>query len=333
MIERGDTMRVFVYGHQREEEVFFDMCRKKFNMEIMSTHERPTLGNANLCSGCACISVLSSNIDRKLILKFYEIGVRFISTRTVGYDHIDLETAKEIGMHIGNATYAPQSVADYTIMLILMTLRKMKLIMQSSMIQDYSFTHVQGRNLKGKVVGVIGTGNIGQTLIHHLANFECKIIAYAHYPSKDMEKYVTYVDFETLLQQSDIISLHVPLNTNNYHMLDATAFSKMKEGVVIINTSRGALIHNEALISAIESSKVSGAALDVVEGEEGIYYRNCKARILQQRDMAILNAFPNVILSPHMAFLTEESTHDMVMDSMQSCYGFMHGEQHPRYIL
>lgn len=322
-------MRVFVYGYQAQEALYFDKCKTLFDMDIKTCPHRPTLENAILCQGYECISILSTPVDKDLILKFHEVGVRYISTRTIGYDHIDLDMAKEVGMHIGNVSYAPESVADYTIMLILMALRKMKLIMKSSEIQDYSFEHAEGRNLKGKVLGVIGTGSIGQTLIRHIAGFGCKILAYNPHPRKEMESYVTYVDIETLLEKSDIITLHVPLNEETHHMLDAKAFAKMKDGVVVVNTSRGPLIDNSALIAAIESGKVGGAALDVVEGETGIYYNNRKGKILTQHDMAILQAFPNVILSPHMAFLTDDSHHDMVVNSMKSCYAFMHGEDNP----
>lgn len=322
-------MKVFIYGYQVQEAAYFDKCKTMFDMEFKTCVQRPTVENANLCQGYECVSVLSTPINKELILKFHEFGVRYISTRTIGYDHIDLETAKEVGMHIGNATYAPESVADYSIMLILMALRKMKLIMKSSEIQDYSFEHVEGRNLKGKTLGVIGTGNIGQTLIRHIAGFECTILAYNPHPREAITSMVEYVDMDTIIQKSDILTLHVPLNEDTYHLLDAKAFAKMKDGVVIVNTARGPLIDNAALIAAIESGKVSAAALDVVEGETGIFYNNRKGKIISQHEMSILNAFPNVILSPHMAFLTDDSHHDMVVNSMKSCYAFMHGEGNP----
>lgn len=322
-------MKVFVYGYQKEEASYFDACKEALDLEIGTCPQRPTMENANLCQGYECISILSTPVPRELILKFHELGVRFLSTRTVGYDHIDMETSKEVGIDVGNATYAPQSVADYTIMLILMALRKMKLIMKSAEIQDYSFKAVEGRNLKGKTLGVIGTGNIGQTLIRHIAGFECKILAYNPHPRKEMEAFVTYVDMDTLLKESDVITLHIPLNEDTHHLLDAQAFAKMKEGVVIVNSSRGPLIDSQALIDAVESGKVGAAALDVVEGETGIFYNNRKGDILTQRTMAVLQSFPNVIVSPHMAFLTDDSHHDMVVNSMKSCHAFMHGEDNP----
>lgn len=322
-------MKVFVYGYRKEEAAYFSACAKAMQLEIGTCAQRPTLENAQFCQGYECISVLSTPIDAALLQKLQEVGVRFLSTRTVGYDHIDLAYARKIGIHIGNATYASESVADYTIMLILMALRKMKLILQSAVSQDYSFDAVLGSNLKGKTLGVIGTGAIGQTLIRHIAGFGCRILAYNPHPRKEMEQYVTYVDLNTLYQNSDIITLHVPLNDATYHLLNEAAFARMKPGVIIVNTARGPLIDNTALIAAIESGKVGAAALDVVEGETGIYYNRRKGKILKQHDMAVLNSFPNVLLTPHLAFLTDDSYRDMVTHSMKSCYLFMHGEENP----
>ena len=200
-------MKVFVYGYRKEEAAYFSACAKAMQLEIDTCAQRPTLENAQLCQGYECISVLSTPIDAALLQKLQEVGVRFLSTRTVGYDHIDLAYARKIGIHIGNATYASESVADYTIMLILMALRKMKLILQSAVSQDYSFDAVLGSNLKGKTLGVIGTGAIGQTLIRHIAGFGCRILAYNPHPRKEMEQYVTYVDLNTLYQNSDIITM------------------------------------------------------------------------------------------------------------------------------
>lgn len=322
-------MKVFVYGYRSEEAAYFNACAEAMQLRIETCPHRPTLENAQLCQGCECISVLSTPIDAALLQKFQEVGVRFLSTRTVGYDHIDLDYARKIGIHVGNATYASESVADYTIMLILMALRKMKLILQSAVSQDYSFDAVLGGNLKGKTLGVIGTGAIGQTLIRHIAGFGCRIVAYNPHPRKEMEPYVTYVDLKTLFQSSDIITLHVPLNDATYHMLNEEAFSLMKKGVIVVNTARGALIDNTALISAVENGKIGAAALDVIEGETGIYYNRRKGKILKQHDMAILDSFPNVLLTPHLAFLTDDSYRDMVTHSMRSCYLFMHGEENP----
>lgn len=326
-------MKVFVYGYREEEADYFEKCKRQYGIEVETCSYKPTKDNIHLANGYTCISMLSTPMPKDLIEILYQNGTRFISTRTVGYDHIDMDSAKQLGMHIGNATYAPESVADYTIMLILMTLRKMKLIMKSAEIQDYSFTGVQGKNLKGKTVGVIGTGSIGKTLIQHINGFGCNIIAYSRHQDTELTSMVSYVDLDTLYKESDIITLHLPLTKDTRHIINKKSIASMKDGVILINTARGGLIDNCALIEGIESGKLSGAGLDVVEGEVGIYYNNRKASILNQREMAILQTFPNVIMSPHMAFLTEESNHDMVIHSMMSCVAYMTQKNNPWLIL
>lgn len=320
-------MDVFMYGCDVKEETHVVQCRSELGLEIATTPYKATMDNVHLCKGCSCISVLSTPLSGNLIEKMQEQGVRFISTRTIGYDHIDLETCARLGIQVSNVTYSPESVADYAIMLMLMSLRKMKLIMKSAELQDYSFAHVEGRNLKGRYVGVIGTGHIGTVLIQHLHGFGCHILAYSPHPKKELEDMVRYVDLDTLYQMSDVITLHLPLTDAARHMINHETIRKMKDGVVIINTARGALIDNEALIDGILSKKIGAAALDVVEHETGIYYNNRKGSILAPRDMAVLNSFPNVIMSPHMAFLSEESTHDMVVHSMQDCQRFLDGKE------
>lgn len=326
-------MDVFVYGYREEEARYFEECAHQYQVGYGTCSQRPTMENAALCAGYRCVSVLSTPIPAALVMAYYEQGVRFISTRTIGYDHIDMEACRRVGMRVGNANYAPESVADYTIMLLLMSLRKMKLIMKSADVQDYSFSKVQGTNVKGKCIGVIGTGSIGQTFLRHMAGFECELLAYAPHPKEEMKDLVNYVDLDTLLARCDIITLHVPLNHQTHHMINAKTIAKMKDGVVLLNTARGPLIDNVALIEGIESGKIGAVALDVVEGETGIFYNDRKGDILTQHDMAILQAFPNVIVSPHMAFLTSESNRDMVVHSMQSCTAFLRDEDNAWEIL
>lgn len=325
-------MKVFVYGYREEEQMYFTACQKQYGLVLGTCSQRPTIENAHLAKGYTCVSILSTPCDAALIEAFYQNGVRFLSTRTVGYDHIDLAAAKRVGMKVSNASYAPESVADYTIMLILMTLRKMKLIMKSAEVQDYSFAKVEGQNLKGKTLGVIGCGHIGATLIRHIAGFECKILVYSRHVKEELVPYATFTDLTTLLKESDIITLHLPYSSATHHIIDAKHIAMMKEGVILINTARGGLIDNKALIDGIASGKIQGAALDVIEGETGIYYQNQKARKLPA-EMLILNGYPNVILSPHMAFLTDDANRDMVYCSMQSCVAFMQGKEDAMRIL
>lgn len=332
-MERIGEMKILAYSHRSDETEYFKKFSKKYNIEVTLCDEGPTMENAELAKGFECVSIITTAINSELIEKFHELGVKFVSTRTVGYDHIDLKRAKELSIHIGNATYSSNSVADYTIMLILMAIRKVKLIMEKSNIQDYSLSGVQGKELPNLTVGVIGTGKIGQTVIRYLNGFGCKILAHDVYETESVKNYATYVDFDTIIKDSDVITLHMPATNNNFHMINKNSISLMKNGVFIINTARGSLINTSDLITAIEENKIGGAALDVLENEADIYYKDLKGEILRNKDLAILKSFPNVIITPHTAFYTNQAVSDMVENSIKSCILFMENKENPWQIV
>ncbi|OOM78564.1 D-isomer specific 2-hydroxyacid dehydrogenase family protein [Clostridium sp. BL-8] len=322
-------MRILAYSHRSDETEFFKDFSNKYNVEVVLTESEPTMETAELAKGFDCISIITTIIDSELIEKFHGLGVKFISTRTIGYDHIDLKKAKELGIHVGNATYSPNSVADYTIMFMLMAIRKARLIMEKSSVQDYSLKGVQGKELPNLTIGVLGTGRIGRTVIKHLSGFECKILAYDIYENEEVKAYAEYVDLNTILKNSDIITLHMPATENNYHMINKESIKLMKKQVYIINTARGSLINTDDLIEAIENKKIGGAALDVIEHEANLYYNNLNGEVLENRDLAILKSFPNVIVTPHTAFYTDQAVSDMVENSIKSCILFMENKENP----
>ena len=165
-----------------------------------------------------------------MLKKFWNLGVRMISTRTIGYDHIDVEVAKRIGFHISHVTYSPElRLADYTLMLMLMCIRKMKRIMQREELNDFSLPGIRGRELRGFTVGVIGTGRIGQAVILILSGFGCRIYAYDLYRNAEVERYAEYVELKEIYETCDMITLHMPLNDANYHMIDHDAIGKMRK--------------------------------------------------------------------------------------------------------
>jgi len=326
-------MKILAYSHRKDETEYFKEFSNKYNIEVVLTEEHPSMETAELANGFDCISIITTNVDAELVNKFHAIGVKFISTRTIGYDHIDLKEAEKLGLHAGNATYSPNSVADYTIMIMLMATRKMKLIMDRSNSQDYSLIGVQGKELPNLTVGVIGTGRIGKTLIKHLSGFKCGILAHDMYEQEEVKSYCKYVDLEYLFKNSDIITLHMPATGDNYHMINKESLSKMKNGVFIINTARGSLIDTDDFIEAIESGKIGGAALDVIEDEAGIYYNDLKGQVLNNKDLAILKSFPNVIVTPHTAFYTDQAVSDMVENSIKSCILFEGNKHNPWQVI
>lgn len=326
-------MKILAYSHRKDETEYFKKFSQKYNVEIELTDAAPDMNSADLSKGVDYISIITTPINKELLNKFKDNGVKFISTRTIGYDHIDLDSAQKLGMHIGNATYSPGSVADYTIMMMLMAIRKMKLIMERSSCQDYSLSMVQGKELPNMTVGVIGTGRIGETVIKHLSGFGCRIIAHDIFEKETVKKYAEYKDLDYLLKNSDIITLHMPATDENYHLINKNSIERMKDNVFIINTSRGSLINTYDFIDAVEKGKIAGAALDVIEHESGLYYNDLKGEILNNRDLAILKSFPNIIVTPHTAFYTDQAVSDMVENSIKSIILFDEKKENPWQVL
>lgn len=323
-------MQVTVFGCRPYDELpEFKARAEELGLKLVLTSERPSLDNVHFVEGSTCVDILTTPIDRELLQAFYDKGVRYLVTRCIGYDHIDVAAAKEIGITVANTPYGPAGVADYAVMLILMCIRKMGEIMARNVVQDYTLKGMLGRELHNLTVGVVGTGRIGLNVIKNLSGFGCKIICYDLYPNKAAEEYATYVTLDELLEQSDVITLHAPLTEQNFHMIDAAAMEKMKKGVVIINTGRGSLIDTAALCDYIENGKVGAAGLDVVENEFDMYYYDRKGDVLPNRELNLFRSYPNVIVSHHMAFFTLNYLKTIVGDSLRGCKAFMTGEENP----
>lgn len=327
-------MKIFAYAMREfDEKGFFEKYSKELCCEYGYTTEYPNPDNVELARGYDAISATPCNLDADMLDRFYAVGVRYISTRSIGVDHIDLEHAKKLGMGVCHVSYAPETVADYSIMLMLMCCRNICHILERSKVQDYTLKGKMGRDISDCTVGVIGAGQIGRTVIKHLSAFGCRILAYDLYPHEETAKIAKYVSLEELYAQSDIITLHTPATADNYHLLNADAFAMMKQDVIIINTARGTLIDTKALIEAVEAGKIGHAALDVLEQENGLYYANKMGEAIANRDLAILRSFPNVILSPHTAFYTEKVVRDMAYKCMKGVLDMMNGVDNPLIVV
>lgn len=312
-------MKMLAYGVNEEMREIFELYQDRYGVELTITSEKPTLENAALSAGMDCINVLS---DVVLTDEMYDIykknGVKIAVTRTIGAEHMNVAYAKKIGMQVCNVTYSPTSVADYAIMLMLMVLRNVKPMMLRYAGQDFTAPGIRGRELPNMTVGVIGAGPIGSAVIRHLSGFGCKVLAWSRSPKNELAGLCEFVPLAQLLAESDIVSLHIPDNAETHHFLDKQRFSQMKPGSVLINTARGGLVNSQALIEALESGHLSGAGLDVVDGDRSIYYRDFKNRLVPSREMAILNAMPNVVMLPHMAYYTDQASEDMVRMSLEN---------------
>lgn len=323
-------MKIFFYALREFDELKY--CQKlsrEYGISFDWTAEYPSWNNVELAKGCEAVSMTPCEIAAPLIEKFHSIGVQYITCRSIGYDHIDLEKAAELGMRVSNVVYPPDGVANYAIMLMMMCCRRIVPILKRAELQDYSLKGKIGRDISHCTVGIIGTGKIGSTVVRHLSGFGCRLLAHDPYQNPAVKAMAEYVDLDTLYRESDIITLHTNATSENYHLLNAEAFAKMKEGVIIINTSRGKLIDTAALIKAIEEGKVGGAGLDVLEKEDGLYYHNRVGDIIRNTEMMELRSFPNVILSPHTAFYTEIDVMNMVKGNFEAVDAFAHQKKTP----
>ena len=319
-------MKIFFYALREFDEL--DFCKeyaKSTGIDFDYTTEYPSADNYDLAEGCDGISVTPCDFSAPVLEEFHKRGIRYILCRSIGYDHVDLKRAKELGMRVSNVTYPPSGVADYAIMLMLMSCRKVKQILHMADMQNYSLKGKIGRDISNCTVGVIGTGKIGATVIRHLSGFGCRILAYDLYENPAVQGLAEYVPIEQLFAEADVITLHTNANDSNYHLLDEKAFARMKSGVMIVNTARGKLIDTEALIHALEEGKVGAAALDVLEHEDGLYYYDRTGDVIPNPTLSILRSYPNVILSPHTAFYTREDVNDMVKGCFESLKAFSEG--------
>lgn len=327
-------MKIFIYNYRDfDEKPFFEKHCKEYGVEYEYTPEYPTLENIeeNLRGkGYEALSIIVYNMSAPILEKLYDVGIRHISSRSVGVDHFDLQKAKELGMTISNTPYSPNSVANYAIMLMLMCCRSMKHIMDRNNVQDFSLKGKLGKELSISTVGVIGTGKVGSTVVEHLSGFGCKIICYDIYQNDRVKEIAEYVDdINTIYREADIITLHVPSLPENYHMIGKEQLDMMKDGVILVNTARGDAFDTYALIEAIESGKIHAAGLDVVENEHGLYYVDLMGKPLDKRELGLLRAFPNVIITPHTAFYTEQASSNMVENSIKGLVCELQGKENP----
>lgn len=317
-------MDMMVYNCRPDERPLFDRWGAALGVDWKGTEEALRLETAALAAGCPCVNVTSDTpVSGDVVDRLAELGVKLIACRTVGYEHVDAARARERGMGVTHISYSPASVADYALMLMLMVTRNVKTLMLRSLGQDYALTDVRGRELPGLTVGIAGTGRIGSLLARRLQSFGCRVLAWSPHPREELKELVTYTDRETLLRESDILSLHLRAAPETYHFIDAAALAAMKPGAVLINTARGSLVDSAALIDAVESGHLGGAGLDVVEGDRPVYYRDHKNQVVAHREMAVLNSFPNVLMLPHMAFFTDEAVEDMVRNSLEGAKEYL----------
>lgn len=276
---------------------------------------------ADLAAGYdgVCIFV-NDTANAEVIDKLYTAGAKIIALRCAGYNNVDVRHAfgKIHVMHV--PAYSPYAVAEHAMAMLLTSLRRIHKAYIRTRDFNFSLNGLTGFDLHGKTVGVVGTGRIGRVFIDICRGFGMNVIAYDKYPAKDAG--IEYVSLDKLFADSDIISLHCPLNDESYHMVDEKSIEKMKKGVFLINTSRGALIDAEALLAGIKARKVGAACLDVYEEESDVFFEDFSGHIIEDDTLARLISMPNVIVTSHQAFLTEEALGNIAKTTVENLVAF-----------
>lgn len=320
-------MKILAYEVRPDEQLELQRQAELLGIELNMTEEVPSPENAHLACGCEGVSTLGQGrLDGVLLELLKQQGVRYLSTRTLGYDHVDLAKARELGLRACNSRYAPNGVADFAVMLMLMCLRRCKQALQKGDGNDFSLKGLQGKEMKDITVGLIGTGRIGAQTARNLSGFGCRILAHDLAENASLAGIVTYADFATILAEADVISLHMPLLASNYHMIDRETIGQMKDGAILVNCSRGELIDTDALLEALEQGKIAAAGLDTCEEEEGIIHCDLRQAGLPENRWAKLRRQPNVVLTPHMAFYTEAAVASMVECGIRGIWDMANGQ-------
>ena len=313
-------IKVAFYDTKEYDKPSFERYGALFDMQFRFVESKLNEDTAALAEGCDAVCVfVNDDVNAAVIDKLYRYGVKLIALRSAGYNNVDIRAAfgKIHVVHV--PAYSPYAVAEHAAALLLTSVRRIHKAYNRTREFNFSLNGLTGFDLHGKTAGVIGTGKIGRIFVDICRGFGMKVIAYDLYPS---DNGIDYVPLETLFAESDVISLHCPLTDGTKHMIDDAAIGKMKKGVVIINTSRGALIDAEALLGGIKSRKVGAACLDVYEEEADIFFEDRSGHIMDDELLSRLISMPNVIVTAHQAFLTEDALNNIAETTVKNILSY-----------
>lgn len=304
--------------------IWFDKLNTEYDIKYIDYKLTPDTAAA--ARGCkAAVAFVNDTINSETIDELCSAGVRLIAMRCAGYNNVDLRYAKDKIDIVRVPVYSPYAVAEHTMALLLTLNRKIHKAFIRTRDFNFSLNGLIGFDLHGKTAGVIGTGQIGRIFINICRGFGMDVIAYDPYPAKDTD--IEYVPLDRLFAGSDVISLHCPLTSDTRYIINESSLAKMKDGVVILNTSRGQLIDSDALLQALKDKKVRGAGLDVYEEETSIFFEDYSSTIIGDDVLALLVSMPNVIMTSHQAFLTDEALQKIAEVTLENLNAFFNGDE------
>ena len=332
-----EVLKVAFYGTKDYDRLFFSELAKDkgegtYNVDIKYFNSRLTIETAHLSEGfdAVCIFV-NDEAPRPVVEELHKNGVRLILLRCAGFNNVDLDACKEFGITVVRVpAYSPYAVAEHAMTLIQSANRRINKAVNKVRDNNFSLNGLLGLDLHNKVAGIMGTGRIGQIMAKICKGYGMTVLGWDAYPNKKLEEegLLTYVSKEELLKKSDLISLHAPLimgEGGTYHLIDDTAINMMKDGVMLVNTSRGPLIDTDALIRGLRANKFHAVGLDVYEGEDSNVYTDHSDDMMQNSIVARLTTFPNLILTSHQAFFTREALQAIAAVTMENARNFNEG--------
>jgi len=303
-------MKVAVFSTKSYDRKFLEAANRRHGHDMVFFEPHLTDETTALASGFEALCVfVNDKLTSDVLKSLKEQGTKLVALRCAGFNNVDLIAASELGMTVVRVpAYSPEAVAEHTAALILSVNRKLHRAYSRVREGNFSLEGLLGFNLHNKTVGIIGTGQIGFAFAKIVTGFGCRVLAHDPYPNPECESIgVVYTEPASLFEESDIISLHCPLTPETRHFIDSEAIKKMKTGVMLVNTSRGAVIDTKAVIHALKSGKIGALAIDVYEEEGDLFFEDLSNEVIQDDVFARLLTFPNVLITGHQAFFTQEA--------------------------
>jgi D-lactate dehydrogenase len=322
-------MKVAVYDTKPYDREYLGTAARADELKLRFNDFRLEPETAFTAAGAKAVCVfVNDDLRRETLTELAKVGVGMVALRCAGFNNVDLKAAKELGIAVTRVpSYSPHAVAEHTIALLLTLNRKTHRAFVRVRELNFSLSGLVGFDLYGKTAGLIGTGKTGRIVGNILKGFGMKVLAFDPYPNTEWASRagVDYVDLDTLAKESDIVTLHAPLTPETDHIINEHFLARMKHGAMLVNVSRGRLVHTTALIAALKSGHLGGVALDVYEEEEGVFFEDLSGLVLEDDELARLLTFPNVLITAHQAFLTREALNEISRVTVENLVRFAEG--------
>ncbi len=322
-------MRIAVFSTRSYDREFLEAANARHGHELVFLEPRLTPETVALAAGFPAVCVfVNDQLSHGVLRELHRGGTRLLALRSAGFNHVDLVAARELGITVARVpAYSPHAVAEHALSLILALNRRLHRAYNRVREGNFSLEGLLGFDLHGRTVGIVGTGKIGTVFARLMAGFGCRLLAFDPLPNPECEEIgVHYIALETLFRESDIIALHCPLTPATHHLIDAEALAQMRPGVMLINTSRGALIDTRAVIDALKGGKVGYLGLDVYEEEDDLFFEDLSGQVIRDDVFARLLTFPNVLITGHQGFFTEEALANITETTLANVTAFERGE-------